>query len=286
MSRSTISDNGLLTHSFIDSDIKIVTTYDGKLWGNMNPYYTTLDEEKDQIKKNDHRLSDILGTKTAFVLTTPPEDTIINLSRESFYSLDLRNKEDEGGYKYIPIRANAIIAERIESNPYEIIFAPADCAILTMKPRGVDIVIAIHIGSPQMLQGIHIKSLNTAKSLYPNINWNNLEVYVTPYICKNHYTISEDTYKLFRNHFRNQDLLTQYTEETVNPNFEGKRYRIDFINIVKTELREHFGISEVVESGFCTYEESLKGNLFSHELSQENENDNKYKGAFNVAIKV
>ncbi len=286
-------ENGLLTYISPNSTLKVATTYEGKIWGNMNPFFSTSDKEKDIIKSNDHKLSDYLETKTAFVLTTPPEDTLMNLNIETFSSLSLRNKPDDSGYKYIPLRANAIIAETILDNPYEIIFAPADCAILVIKPLDTNVTIAIHIGSPQTLQGIHLKALKLAKALYPKISWENIESYVTPYICKTHYTISEDSYNLFLKTFRNQQLLAKYTKETTHPLFKGKRYNIDFMGIVKSELEMQFGITNILESGLCTYEEAEKGNLFSHELAQEMEQKednthtpNKYKGAFNVAVRI
>lgn len=291
MTDAILLENGLLTFRDLPKGVNIYTTYDGKLWGNMNSYFSTTEEEKNEIIIKDKKISDSLKTKLTFVCTTPSEDTIEFLNNESIASLQFSKRNDD--YNYISVRCNGLIAKR-QNFPYEVVYALSDCPVLTIIPKESDLVISAHLGAPQVFQGLHLKIINFARSVDSRINWENSLSYLGPYICQDHYSISEEKYLLYKNNFRNPALFEKYIRKGQHPIFKGNRYFFDFVGLFKEEVRQ-LGLNSIIETGVCTYEASLQGNLFSHELAQEvdekmklasSTEKNKYYGGYNVVIGI
>lgn len=115
------------------------------------------------------------------------------------------------------------------------------------------------------------------------------EVFIYPYICPKHYSVSTEKFNYYLKFFKNKKILQEHTKTKEHPIYQEKRHFIDFINIVKEEMHSLYGIQDFHDSEICTYEMAKNGYLFSHRLAEETEitNPNKksnYRGVFNVAI--
>lgn len=265
-----------------------ITTCDNKIWGNLNPYYSKTEAEKLEIEEKDHQLSQLLQAKTCLVLTTPPEETILSLDTENLDYLKHGNPPDNAGFRYILIRANAIIAHNLQER-VEFVVAPHDCPIVFFKHATWPGCIVMHLGAPQVLQNLHTKTLKMWQVLFPDFSAKDFTVYISPYICPKHYSISEEKYTQFSKVSRAPKTLDQFLSKRKNPILKEDRHYFDFVGLAKAELTQNFGITKFVESGLCTYEEALKDRLFSHELAQEKDHlkdpeAEKFKGCNNVAF--
>lgn len=278
-------DNGLLQFKSIkNSELQIITTFDNSVWGNMNPYYSKTDEDKERINQNDKKLFQYVSAKKAFVFTTPPEDTFIHFEKSS-YDYYLQFNKDE----FINIRANAGIITK-QKEKYSYIFAPSDCPILVLQGEDIESLLLIHLGAPQVMQKLHIKIINYFKSVNSIKDFSKFTAYLTPYICKSHYSISEEKYLKYKE-LLPEEILEKYLKRDFNKIYQTERYYFDFVGLAKEQMRELFGLTNIIESKYCTYEEAEKGNLFSHELSQEKDESkdpetDKYKGSYNVIVSI
>jgi len=280
-------ENGLLLYnSSLLNGAKIAVTYDNAIWGNMNPYYSITEEDKKRIDRSDKKLSKFLGARRSYVFTTPPEDTFIDLTLETSNSLDL-NYPVDNEFQYIQIRANGAVVRRLNSS-VGYIFAPADCPILLITFPKKQIFLLMHLGSIQVYQGLHLKLLEYSRRY--NLDYLDACVFVSPYICKKHYTISEKKYLIYKDCPRNKNVISRFLKKANHPIFEGNRYSFDFLGMAINEMKAHFKIRNVYDPNICTYEMTRKGKLFSYEYMQELEAENKpienYKGCFNVVIKI
>lgn len=278
--------------SFTDLDrkynIKNYVTYDNSIWGNMNPLFEVSSKRALEIEENDRKLSEIVKVKTSFVLTTPPEDTLMIMNKNSLDYLEAINKSDEYGYKYISIRTNGIIYEKSGlKDRIGFIVAPADCAVFIIAHPDWKGLILMHIGFPQVLQQLHLKLLSLFQANYPQIDLSKAEIFITPYINKDNYSISENQFNIVKESL-SAKILKNYSEYKSHKVFECNRYFIDFVGIALKEIKEHFNMSNYKVSNICTYEEASKGNLFSHELTQEKKHleEEIKEGTFNVVVSV
>jgi len=248
-------------------------TYSNKIWSNMNPFFAKNDDKRKEIEKKDQKLADIVGTKFVGVITTPPEGTLIHFDKNMYEYLNSTNKEDEKGYKFVLVRANAVILTVPNT---ELVFAPSDCPIGIFAHKDWQGVIAMHLGSPQVAQRLHDKTLSFFKGLFDEVSISKFHVYFTPYICPKHYTLSDEKYRAYTQELPN-------LEQFLLPSDKENEWNFDFIGYAKQNLKENWGITRFHESGICTYQEAMSGNLFSHDLSTEDEK--KFPpGSFNVAI--
>lgn len=254
-------------------------TYDNKIWGNLNPKFTKNEKEIKQIESKDRQLADLLGCKFIGAITTPPEPTIIDLDKKTYQYLDFANKPDKKGYKFVLVHANTIV---LTVPKIELVFAPRDCPVLIFVQNGWDGIICMHLGAPQIVQDLHNKTLLFFQALYPEVDISKFEVFITPYISSKNYKISKEKYKLYGDVF---PKAKKFLYQRDNGQNEQKDYTFDFAELIKKDLKEEWGITQIFESEICTYESAKKGNLFSRTLTKENEK--KFLlGAFNVVISI
>lgn len=277
-------EDGLLKFESLRNDpLQIFTTYDNNIWGNMNPYFSTNENEKLSIKEKDQKICQILNCNTTFVLTTPVENTICNLNTPSYKLLTEINKEDEAGNKFIPIRANSVIFEK-QSNRTSFVVAPADCPVITITNKQREFVIIIHLGFPQYIQNLHSDTIALASN-YFNLE-KDIEIFITPHICSKHYLIREDKYRKTLNKIGNK--LEQYSEKVFSEIYKEDCYSIDINKIITEEILNRIPNAKTYQTGLCTYEEVEKGNLFSHKYitDQKQLSNVLTEGQFNVVVSI
>lgn len=285
--KSYYIEEGVLKFEELKNDkLQIVTTYDNKIWGNMNPYFAKSEEEKGIISKNDARISELLNTQINFVLTTPPENTICNLNDSAYrYLVDTNSKKsvDPNLPKYINVRANSILIPKKEEKT-SIIIAPADCPVVVITDKKRSFVVVMHLGFPQYIQNLHFDTLELAKS-YFNLN-QELDIFITPYICSEHYLISSENYSraLKQVGFK----LEKYSSKIYSEIWKDDRFSIDLKNIIHEEISTRLPNSRIIETGVCTYEEAEKGNMFSHKYVTDQKQLGKEipEGNFNVIVNI
>ena len=267
--------------------LKNYFTYDNKIWGNMNPIYAKDAENKKRIEHNDKLLADYIGADKVYVMTAPPENTLINPSQEEHVYLQQYYKE-----KYINIRTNSVIIPRNLKN-FHVVFAHSDCAIFVLVSKSQ--IVAMHIGAPQVLTGLHF---DTLKLLNPEPA-TSIQAFVFPYICKKHYSIK--TKKLMpilqgmqktnppRARLIKKHLGKRVIAESTGKNTKTERIYFDFIGLTRAEIKEFLKATyntEVTfyETGLCTYEHATKyNNLFSYTAKKQGEQE---PGTFNVGFGV
>ncbi|MBU0709053.1 laccase domain-containing protein [Patescibacteria group bacterium] len=255
--------------------VRNYVTYSNNVWGNMNPFFADSREVRDEIAKKDKQIADLLKTKFVGVMTTPPEGTIIQLSERMRWYLNYTAKPDDQGYKFVPLEANAVVLTAREA---EVVFAPRDCAVMLFVHKNWPGVLCLHLGAPQVIQGLHEHALLFFRGLFPDINVSEFSVFITPYLCSEHYCLNEERADKYVSCIPGIDSYFKSVKSDTERNIS-----FNFMGFVQDDLRKKWGICKYVESGMCTYEEASKGNLFSYTLSKEDEV--KYPhGAFNVAI--
>jgi hypothetical protein len=280
--RNSYIENGLLRFDTLRKDpLSIVTTYDNDIWGNMNPYFSTTENEKLKIKEKDQKICKILDCNTTFVLTTPPENTICNLNTASYKLLTEINKENEFGNKFIPIRANALIFGKQKLRTTFVV-APADCPIITITNKQREFIIIIHLGFPQYIQNLHLDTTNLAAQYFDLES--DLDIFITPYICSEHYIFREDKY--IKSLEKLGSRLENYSKKVSYDAYKEIGYCLDIEKIIKEEILSRYTNATVHDTGICTYEEASKGHLFSHKYvtDQKQIGNDIAEGQFNVLI--
>jgi hypothetical protein len=242
-----------------------LVTYDNKKWGNMNPYFAKDDEERKEIENKDEKIREMLGIKRNLAMTTPPENTFLEINNSVLKTLFLEEKQS------IPIRANAVIISEKLDNDYGVVMAPKDCAAVVIKSKDSNISAVLHIGAPQIMQGLHKQVIEYLKIL--DSSFSNYYVYIFPHISAKNYKLSEEKLKIL------DESLSRYL---------GEDNSFDFIAVLKDYLSENVGISKFVESGIDSYEAAKNGKMYSHTLEKELEEKGRpfKKGAHNVVIKI
>jgi hypothetical protein len=242
-----------------------LVTYDNKKWGNMNPYFAKDDEERKEIEDKDKKIREMLGIKRSLAMTTPPENTFIEINNSVLKTLFIEDKIS------IPIRANAVVVSEELDNNYGVVMAPKDCATVVMKSKNSNITAILHIGAPQIMQGLHKQVIRYLETLVSNLS--KYSVYIFPHISAKNYKLSDEKLKIL-----DEDLRKYLSEDN----------SFDFIAVFKDYLTETTGISQIVESNIDSYEAAKNGNMYSHTLEKELEEKDKSfeKGAHNVVIKI
>lgn len=278
----SVRKDGLASFSDLDKrfGVRNFVTYDNKIWGNMVDVFTMSDLEKQRILKNDQKIARLLRANTACIMTTPPEDTFIDLTSESLETIRMGNPvahTSSDDIPFYPVRANAVI---LTVPNVEIVAAPADCVILVMKQTAWDGMIVMHIGSSQVLQNLAHKVLTYFSAAYPCVNIGTFEVFAFPYLCPRHYIMNGDKAKMLRDFDPEIDKYFIPTELGSNDGFA-------FWDYSKDKLQKEWGIQEFYESGVCTWEMAEKGNLFSHRYaSRKQKAKGTREGRFNVAVSM
>lgn len=243
-----------------------LVTYDNEIWGNMNPFFAESGREREEIKEKDRRIREILGIKRSLVLTTPPENTFLEINNNVLKSLSFNNKESA-----ISLRANAlVVSEELEDN-WGVVVAPKDCAVVVMKSKDTDVMVVLHIGAPQIMQGLHKQVISYLQTVTKDLS--RYYVYIFPHIKAENYKLSDEKRKIL------DPSLNKYLDQETC---------FDFIRAFKAYLVEIGGISNFIDSGIDSYAASKNGNMYSHtfekELKEKGLSFN--KGAHNVVIKI
>lgn len=277
-------EDGLLKFQALKNDkLKIITTYDNKIWGNMNPFFARSEEEKLRIEQNDNKIANLLETPDSFVLTTPPENTICNLNYAVKSQLTKRNKGDEYINKFVLLRTNSVIYQR-DNKKASFIVAPSDCPVIVITDKTRSFVIILHMGFPQLTHSLHIDTLILAKEYFDLSQ--PIDVFITPYICSKHYIISQDKYNDGLRSIGHN--LEKYAKKVYSGLYKEYRYSIDLKSLVHSEIKSLLKQPNIIDTNLCTYEEVEKGNLFSHKYVT----DNKQKGIevpegnYNVVVNI
>lgn len=249
-------------------------TYDNQVWGNMNQKFSKSKMEVKEIDIKDRKIADLLNCKFIGVLTTPGEATILDFDEPTFRYFNKSNKKSKGGYKFVRIAANAII---LSVSGIELVLAPRDCPVFILAHKKWKGLVCIHIEAPQVFQGLHNKTITLFKGLNSGIKVSDFEVFITPYICFQHFTFGKEKYESYKEQFTipNSFLVP----------LNGDNYGFDFVSLIKKDLKEKWGIGRFYESGICNYESAKEGNLYSFRLSKENEEDFPHK-SFNVVLSI
>jgi copper oxidase (laccase) domain-containing protein len=242
-----------------------LVTYDNEKWGNMSPYYAQSEDEREEIENKDEKIREMLGIKRTLAMTTPPENTLIEVNNNVLKSLFIEEKTS------IPIRANAVIVSEKLKNDYGVVMAPKDCAAVVIKSKDSDIAAILHIGAPQIMQGLHKQVVRYLKTLVSDLS--NYYVYIFPHITAENYKLSEEKLKIL------DDDLRKYL---------GEENAFDFILALKDYLTATTGISNFFDSDIDSYEAARNGKMYSHTLEKELDEKGKSfnKGAHNVVTKI
>ncbi len=263
--------NSLLTYPQVTNyGAEVYVTYDNKVWGNLSPLFAETDAEKELIKKKDKELLEFTKVKKAFVATTPLEPTLMVLDEKVSGVLTYNNNDT-----FVYLRTNGIIATRLGYR-YEIVFAPADCAIFIGVHPDFEGLVALHLGFAQVFMNLHLQTFKLFATLYPTIDLSGFRIFITPYICGRHYYISEERFDYLN---RTGVLQSRFSDYVVK---KDRKYYVDFVKAAKEELSEKFGITTFYEPGLCTYELAQKDKLFSHKYSKEHKESR--EGVFNVIV--
>lgn len=282
-----IDKNGLGSFPILETQfgVKNVATVDNSVWGNMNPYYADGEDDKKRIEKNDRKITEMLGAEAVFEMTTPIEDTFIDLTKETIQLLRYKNRKYNSQVEelvFFPLRANAVI---LTERNIELVAAPADCAIAVCAHPVWKGVIVIHVGGPQVIESLPEKVLTYFSCMYRDVDMKQFQVFVFPYVCSKHYMLDEKDVAEFPKFVPD---FGKYLEDDGT----GKKRCFAFNRLFRDGLQEKFGIENITETGLCTYEEALEGRLFSHQLAdeleekegKESEAVKKARGNFNVAV--
>ena len=271
----TIRDDGLAFFPELEDSFGVpnAVTYDNDLWGNMNPYHSLSEEDKLRIAKNDRIIAKQMGVDHIMPLTTPPEDTFMHLERDSYEYLRLMSAKKNDPFTETLLKANAVVVDDSIERAFELVIAPADCATLLFVHPEWDGFIFMHVGSPQVIQKLDLKVLSYAQAAYPEMDMSKMKVFVSPYICMDHYSIAPDKFRKEKGDDPLKQAEIIFGKGNVKAGdhgvYRGQRIYVNFMATLKNRLKEIFGISDFVESGICNYESAQEGKLFSNELTQE-----------------
>mgnify|MGYP001161990227 CR=1 FL=1 len=295
MDNTTYIKDGLLYFNNLkDKRLQIATTYDNKIWGNMNPYFEKNIEGRKRIEENDYKIANILGYRTAFCFNDKYEDTVIDLDSKSVSYLDYMTKADDKGYKYINVTTNSMIVYP-QQQKYGYIIAPRDCPVAIITDPNYEFILIIHIGAPQVLTGLHNKTIKLLDNRYKDIELKNSNVYITPYIHQRNYFIGKEKYEMYKSLYG--DGFDKYVELKYNDVWKEDAYYIDYMSIFKEQIKD-YEIDNIFDCDIDTYESTQHGSLYSYKYTQalkkkkemgENISDediNRYMGGYNVIVSV
>lgn len=287
---NTYIENGLLYFNNLkDSKLQIVTTFDNEIWGNMIPTFAKDNQEREEIERKDRRLADIIGYKTSFSLTTPYEDSMIDFDQRSVKYMKSVFSTEKDEYKNILLAVNSALVYPQEER-YGYIIGPRDCAIVIITPKDYRFALIMHIGAPQLITGMHRKAMKMIDE------FKELDMYITPYIHENNYSISIEKGEKFKSLYGKD--IEKYMEKKFSDIWQTERYFFDFIEAFKDEMKNTYGITNIIDSGIDSYEETKKGHLYSYKYEQElkmrkergedisDEEIERYHKGFNVVVSI
>jgi|GEM_PF-1605506 len=263
--QKTYIENGLLYfHNLKDKKLQIATTYDNKVWGNMNPAFSKNEEEREGVREKDRKLADILGFKTSFSFKTPNEDSMIDFDERSVKYIGSLYPADEKGYKDILLATNSMLVYPQEER-YGYIVAPRDCSVVVIAPKDFHFALIMHLGAPQLLTGLHRKSM---KMLMENKDsFGELDMYITPYIGKGNYSVSLEKGERYASLYG--EGFEKYVETKFSDIWQEERCYVDFVGAFKDEVRNVYGIKNVIDSDIDNYDETKNGHLYSYKYARE-----------------
>lgn len=246
-------------------------TWDNVTWGNMNDGFASSEEDVHRIKINDQKLAEHMHVSRVLASKTPVDATIscIDDAAANYLLRDELFPSQE--LKMNMISANAVV---LIARGVSVIFAPRDCALVSIVHPSWNGTLLMHIGAHMIFQNLHSNSLLFLQNLlhYPIAE---CEGFITPHICAQHYTIDENAYRRFIAHHKNVgEFLKQSHDE---------RYHFDYIGYMKQELFQKFKLEIWHDSGVCNYESAQRGNLFSKKLTDNNP-ETFPKAGFNVGF--
>ena len=250
-------------------------THDCKIWGNRQAMWAKDLEEKKFIADKDQEIAKLLGAKLILTLTTPIEPTLLNYDSATHQTILKSIVKEKGDIPSTLIRANAIIMRVPE---IEVEITPGDCAVILVVHPQFNGFIMAHVGCPQTIQGLLTSTINLWLSQETGLDSSRAEIFITSYICKEHFVHESQTFPNFEMH--HAPLKDFLTEDKQN----GKMH-CDFMGFIKKQLNSEFGITKIYETGLCPYEEAEKGNLFSHTRTKQD--SEKYpEGRFSVSASL
>lgn len=254
--------------------IRHAITYDNGIWGNMNDGFVESSVEKSRIAENDAKLAKHLRVERVLASKTPIDATITHIDATTTAYLLRDESFVDQAFRLALIHANAIILT--EPN-VSIVFAPRDCAIVSLVHPRWHGTLLIHIGAHMLTQNLHLHAVGVLRNVM-DLELSELTGFITPHICAIHYSIDEAAYRRF-------SMYHLGIEKFVRPfDTDGTtRYWFDFVGYMKDSLLRVFGINTWVESGICTYESAQTGALFSKRLTDSNP-EQYQKSGFNVAF--
>ena len=286
---NTYIENGLLYFNNLkDSKLQIVTTFDNEIWGNMIPTFAKDNQEREEIERKDRRLADIIGYKTSFSLTTPYEDSMIDFDQRSVKYMKSVFSTEKDEYKNILLAVNSALVYPQEER-YGYIIGPRDCAIVIITPKDHRFALIMHIGAPQLITGMHRKAMKMIDE------FKELDMYITPYIHKNNYSVSIEKGERFKVLYGKD--IEKYMEKKFSDIWQTE-ILFDFIEAFKDEMKNTYGITNIIDSGIDSYEETKKGHLYSYKYEQElkmrkergedisDEEIERYHKGFNVVVSI
>ena len=245
-----------------------LVTYDNDMWGNMNPYFAKDDKEKEDILRKDREVMNLLGVSKVLAMTIPLDNTFLEINNRVLSSLFFQNESTS-----VPVHANAvIISESLDTNT-GVVVSPRDCAVVVLKSKESNISVIVHIGAPQIFQGLHEHIMLYLSALLGRKDLSDYVVYIYPHISQRNYKLSEEKLELL------SAEMGKYLDS--NKGF-------DFIGLFKEYISENYRITNIVDSeGIDSYESAKSGNMYSYTYAKEvGEQDPSVIGAHNVALKI
>lgn len=267
------SETGLASFPDLEKrfGVRNAVTWETSIWGNMNDGFTTSGEDLKRIKENDQKLAGYLGVRRVLASKTPIDATISCIDDATVDYLLRDELFEPDALKINLISANAVV---LTTRGVSVIFAPRDCALVSIVHPSWNGTLLMHIGAHMIFQNLHCNSLLFLQNLLP-YPIAECEGFITPHICAQHYTIDENAYRRFIAHHKNVgEFLKQSPDE---------RYHFDYIGYMKQELSQRFKLEIWHDSGVCNYESAQRGNLFSKKLTDNNP-ETFPKAGFNVGF--
>jgi hypothetical protein len=263
------NDRGIGYFKSLWDDFKTpnLVTYDNQIWGNMSKFFSNTDDDIKRVESNNQKLKDILGIEYLLSMTTPLENTFIDINKSVLKSLFF-----EKDNKHFPIHCNAIIVtEKLDLN-IGVVVAPRDCAVVVLKSKKTAVSIVMHLGFPQVVQGLYKQVMLYFSSLLGREDLSDYRVYIYPYITPKNYKIRDEKVELL------DKGLTNCLD--VDNGF-------DFVKVFSDHIKS-YRIEDIVKSGIDTYDAAKNGNMYSYTLEKELRNDNHEvkPSAVNVIVKI
>lgn len=253
--------------------IRNAVTWDNVIWGNMNDGFASSEEDLRRIKNNDLTLAEHMDVSRVLASKTPIDATISYIDDATADYLLRKELFQTKELKTNLISANAVV---LTARAVSVVFAPRDCAIVSIVHPSWKGTLLMHIGAHMILQNLHYSSMLLFQKVLP-YSIAECEGFITPHICVKHYTIDENAYRRFIAHHKN---VAEFLKKS-----HDDRYHFDYIGYMKQELSQKFKLKTWHDSGICNYESAENGNLYSKKLTDRTP-ESFPKASFNVAYAI